>query len=422
LADGSNVRPQLIFLDDAQTSRTAADPQQTENLIQNIERDLIPLMQGSKRSNMIFCGTVIEQNDIVSQFIADKRFAYRFIAKSVEKMPSNLNAWEDWVEDYKTNGKESALQYYRENEKKLLEGAVWNEVSYHRERFTSALQALMFEYFTTPEAFYSERQNSPLERRLVGSEEISDNIIEIEENNSTFYCGIDIHDDILFFSIISLQDNNPFLYAAGVFPHQNIKAAKSDMTAYRVMPKYKVLPLEKQLKAALTDLIMVLNERYNPKMILIDGRYQARVIEEVSESYNNVYRTLGVSTNTNSGLGYFKKKAGDEIGNLWALKRVRGMKKRSIYLDTNEIKGTIVYAGFNHVPDIDRLVIQSIRMSEAGKRVEKPTGKGWQWKEVGVYENHFLDSFVYALGGSIIAQESKTEFNKIDYAQLNKIK
>ena len=164
----STLRPDLILLDDLQTSEIAANPIAVEKLWEVILKDVYP-MAGKKRLSIIQTATAILPEDLVAKVRADKTWTTT-IFPAVISFPVNQKLWDEYFkmwdeeclqEGISTDKHKGSLDFYREHFDEMNEGAeVFNPNRFSKEDgHLSAIQKMMeLKHMLGEAAFMAEYQ------------------------------------------------------------------------------------------------------------------------------------------------------------------------------------------------------------------------------------------------------------------------
>ena len=168
-ADGTNIRPDFVLIDDPQTRESAESVEQCKKRMRTINGDILGLSgPGVKISAFMTC-TVIRPGDVADQILdPEQNPAWKGRRrKLLISFPTNVDLWnqyrEIWRESLRINEDISdATEFYREHREEMDAGA---EVSWP-ERYEpdeiSGIQYAMNIYIRDKETFYAEYQNEPM--------------------------------------------------------------------------------------------------------------------------------------------------------------------------------------------------------------------------------------------------------------------
>jgi hypothetical protein len=190
--DGTQQRPDFVFLDDCQTDESSRSPVQVAKRLSIIKKNILRLGGHGKRIAVFMAGTVIEHDDLIDQLLDAKRnpswqgeriaMVKKWPIGKLKDASGNEEVVHDklWLSDYKrlretydpdTLGDQQrahrdATEFYRLNRDKMDEGAAVAWEHCYAEGELSALQhAYNILIDDGPDVFASECQNRPLEVR-----------------------------------------------------------------------------------------------------------------------------------------------------------------------------------------------------------------------------------------------------------------
>lgn len=170
-ADGDQLRPDLVLLDDPQTDQSARTPSQVDKRKRLITQAILGLAGPGKKIAALMPCTVIQEGDMADQML-DRNTHPEWHGRRTAmllSMPSDsaMKLWEKYEEIKKVSLREErgisdATEFYRQNRIAMDDGAKasWDERYNHDE--ISAIQHAMNLYLTDKGSFYSEYQNAPI--------------------------------------------------------------------------------------------------------------------------------------------------------------------------------------------------------------------------------------------------------------------
>ncbi len=177
-ADGTQQRPDFVFIDDPQTDESARSPLQIEKRIDTIKRAILQLGGHRKKIAVLMCGTIIARDDLMHQFVDSKRNP----SWQSDRVPM-VRKWSDahakWMGEYQDlrtlydkdlpgdqqRAHRAATEFYRVNREAMDAGCEVSWAScYDPERELSAIQHAYNALIDDGEdVFASEYQNDPKE-------------------------------------------------------------------------------------------------------------------------------------------------------------------------------------------------------------------------------------------------------------------
>ena len=447
-ADGTNIRPDFVLIDDPQTRESAESIEQCKKRMRTISGDVLGLSgPGVKISAFMTC-TVIRPGDVADQILDnDTNPAWKGRRrKLLISFPKNTELWnqyrEIWRESLRMNEDISdATEFYKAHQQEMDEGA---EVSW-AERFEpdeiSGIQYAMNIYIRDKETFYSEFQNEPMpddngDADRITAHQIWDRLnnrprgeVPLKADIVTMF--IDVQKNLLYWMVTAwAPDFTGWIIDYGAFPdqkrrHFNLKNANPTYSS-----RYPGSGLEGAIYSALKDLCGDLLSRawrredgaeLHIERAYIDsgwGRSTDAVFQFCRES---VYSAIllpskgqGI-TAAQRPFSEYRRNQGDKIGFNWMIPNVR--KKRSIrYIlyDTNFWKSFYRERLLTAPGDPGSLTIygsdeeyhRNLAEQLSSEISEPTTGRGRRvdvWKALPGRDNHWLDCLV----GNMVAASEK---------------
>jgi len=168
-SDGTNVRPDLVIVDDPQTDASAKSDNQCTTRARIVAGAILGLAGPGKKIAAIMPCTVVRRGDMADQ-VLDRKLHFEWQGERTKlcyKFPDNEKLWEEYWEIRRQsmiNGGDGseATDFYRKHRKEMDAGAeaAWPE------RFEpgeiSAVQNIMNLRLSNEVAFFAEYQNEPL--------------------------------------------------------------------------------------------------------------------------------------------------------------------------------------------------------------------------------------------------------------------
>ncbi|MEA1950732.1 MAG: terminase gpA endonuclease subunit [Planctomycetota bacterium] len=168
-ADGRVVRPQLVMVDDPQTTESAWSPSQSHRREAILAGDVLGMAGPGKKIAGLMACTVIRPDDMADRLLDREKHPewQGERTKMVYAFPSNEKLWARYAEirgdSLRNDGDGSvATDFYRENRAAMDEGSrvAWPER--HNSDELSALQHAMNLRLRDEGAFFAEYQNEPI--------------------------------------------------------------------------------------------------------------------------------------------------------------------------------------------------------------------------------------------------------------------
>ena len=446
-ADGTNIRPDFVLIDDPQTRESAESPEQCKKRLRTINGDILGLAGPQVKISCFMTCTVIRPGDVADQILdREKNPIWKGRRrKLLVSFPTNMELWiqyrEIWAESLRTNEDISdATEFYRAHQEEMDKGA---EVSWPQRYMPgeiSGIQYAMNQYFQNKETFYSEFQNEPVPDDDSDSDKITVQQVWDKMNNRprgeiptgadhvTMF--IDVQKNLLYWMVCAWADNfTGWIVDYGAFPdqkHRNFTLKNANPTYSSLYPN---TGFEGSIYAALRDLTGDLLSRawrredgaeLHVERALIDsgwGRSTDVIFQFCRESQFAaiLFPSKGQGiTAAQRPFTEYRRNQGDRIGFNWMIPNVR--KKRSIrYIlyDTNFWKSFYRERLFTAKGDPGSLTVYGSDeehhrnlAEQLSSEISEPTsGRGRRvdiWKLLPGRDNHWLDCIV---GNQVAASE-----------------
>jgi hypothetical protein len=236
-ADGRVVRPQLVMVDDPQTTESAWSPSQSQRREAILAGDVLGMAGPGKKIAGLMACTVIRPADMADNILdRDKHPEWQGErTKMVYRFPSNEKLWAKYAElradSLRNDGDGSeATEFYRANREAMDEGAViaWPE-RFHEDEI-SAIQHAMNLRLRDEAAFFAEYQNEPIVEtegeEMLSAEEIAAKTngyargaLPIGCNHLTMF--IDVQQKALFWMLCGFEEDfTGYVLDYGTWPDQ----------------------------------------------------------------------------------------------------------------------------------------------------------------------------------------------------------
>ncbi len=238
-ADGQVVRPQLVLVDDPQTTESAWSPSQSQRREAILAGDVLGMAGPGKKIAGLMACTVIRPGDMADNILdRDKhpewqgertKMVYAFPAPVTDKL------WAKYAEiradSLRNDGDGSqATEFYRDNRETMDTGSIVAWPQRYNEDELSALQHAMNLRLRDEAAFFAEYQNEPI-IESVGEEMLTAdaiatktnghprNIIPLGCNHLTMF--IDVQQKVLFWMLCGWEENfTGYIVDYGTWPDQ----------------------------------------------------------------------------------------------------------------------------------------------------------------------------------------------------------
>ena len=447
-ADGTNIRPDFVLIDDPQTRESAESVEQCKKRMRTISGDILGLSgPGVKISAFMTC-TVIRPGDVADQVLdPEQNPAWKGRRRKLMiKFPTNTELWnryrEIWRESLRINEDISdATEFYREHREEMDAGA---EVSWP-ERYEpdeiSGIQYAMNIYIRDKETFYAEYQNEPMPDDTGDADRITCRQIWDRMNNrprgevpikadlTTLF--IDVQKNLLYWMVCAwAEDFTGWIIDYGAFPDQRRRNFSLKNANPTYSSRYPGSGLEGAIYAALKDLCGDLLSRpwrredgaeLHIERAYIDsgwGRSTDAVFQFCRESQFAAIllpsKGQGI-TAAQRPFSEYRRNQGDKIGFNWMIPNVR--KKRTIryvLYDTNFWKSFYRERLLTAQGDPGSLTVygndeehhRNLAEQLSSEISEPTTGRGRRvdvWKALPGRDNHWLDCLV----GNYVAANEK---------------
>ena len=439
--DGVNVRPSLVIIDDPQDDESAHSEKQIKVRVRVLSRDILGLAGPGKKIAGVMPCTVIAPDDMADQILDQEKHPEwnGERCKMVYEFPKNEELWEKyaeiWAESLRIHHDiREATEFYRKNRAAMDEGAhiAWPE-RYEPDEL-SAVQNAMNLKIKDAGAFFAEYQNEPQsddenEAEQLKADDVATKLngyklgaVPVECNTVTMF--IDIHEKLLFWSIIAWSDTfTGYILDYGTFPDQKKQDFTLSDARYTLGGMFPEMGREDAIYKALDELTKwhMMREfirddgaRLQIARCLIDANWgqTTDVIYQFcrqSEFAVRLYPSHGKGiTASGKPMTEYRRKPGERLGLNWYIPTIKGKKRviRYVMFDANWWKsfiaqrfktgmgavGCLSFWGRNsarHKLIAAHICAEGWNATEGnGRRVEE-----WKMKP-GASDNHWLDCIV----------------------------
>ncbi len=222
-ADGKVVRPQLVMVDDPQTTESAWSPSQSQRREAILAGDVLGMSGPGKKIAGLMACTVIRPADMADNVLDREKHPewQGERTKMVYAFPSNESLWAKYAElradSFRNDGDGSeGTDFYRANQGEMDAGAIIAWPQRFNEDELSALQHAMNLKLRDEAAFFAEYQNEPIVEtigeEMLAAEQIAGKlngyragVIPIGCNHLTMF--IDVQQKVLFWMLVAWEDN-----------------------------------------------------------------------------------------------------------------------------------------------------------------------------------------------------------------------
>jgi phage terminase large subunit GpA len=283
-AEDSSMRPDLALIDDVQTRTSARSFEMTNSREMLIEGDVMQLAGPDVKMAGVMLCTCIYPADLSDRHLdRDKHPEWRGERyKAIYRMPEKMNLWEQYwelrAEDLRGGGDGSAgSRFYVANRGEMDAGShmAWDGF---RKGEISALQAAMNVFFSTPEVFFAEWQNTPKMPSLGDSDvrqlteaDLSAKLDRrkrglVQSHASTLTAFVDVHDEILFYGLCAWDQHfGGALVDYGAFPPQRLMTFTSGEPSVKLSEVFPGIERKAAIYAGLCQIFTLLFGRAYPQ-------------------------------------------------------------------------------------------------------------------------------------------------------------
>lgn len=446
-ADGSDLRPDMVLVDDPQTDESANSPEQNRKRLRVLSGAILGLSGPGKKISGVMPCTVIRPGDMADEILnRDKHPEWNGERlRLLHSFPDNMELWNRYreiqVDSFRRYGdNRDATEFYRDHQTEMDAGAV----SSWPERFEpdelSGIQYAMNLYFRDRETFYAEYQNEPLPDDAEDVDKLTVNDVwdrlnhrkrgEVPKQATTITMFIDVQKNLLYYMVCAFSENfTGWIIDYGAFPDQR----RRYFTLAEANPTYQLLYPGAGLEGAIQSAIRDLTDDYLTRdWIREDGvplRIERCLIDSGwGRSTEAVYRACRESVHAGTllpskGIGItaaqrpmteYRKNQGDKIGLNWMIPSARRKQvSRRIDYDTNFFKSFFrerllttpgdpgSFTVFGSDEEQHRMLAEQLTSETS----EPTSGRGRRvdiWSLIPGRENHLLDC---AVGCMVAASE-----------------
>jgi len=222
-ADGQVVRPQLVMVDDPQTTESAWSPSQSQRREAILAGDVLGMAGPGKKIAGLMACTVIRPADMADQILDREKHPewQGERTKMVYAFPSSEKLWAKYAElradSLRNDGDGSeATEFYRANRDAMDKGAVIAWPQRFNEDEVSAIQHAMNLRYRDEAAFFAEYQNEPIVEaigeEMLTAEQIAAKLngyrageIPLGCNHLTMF--VDVQQKVLFWMLCAWEEN-----------------------------------------------------------------------------------------------------------------------------------------------------------------------------------------------------------------------
>ena len=236
-SDGRVVRPQLVMVDDPQTTESAWSPSQSQRREAILAGDVLGMAGPGKKISGLMACTVIRPGDMADNILDRQKHPewQGERTKMVYAFPTNEKLWAQYAEiradSLRNDGDGSeATEFYRQNREAMDASAIVAWPERHNNDELSAIQHAMNLRFRDEAAFFAEYQNEPIVEAegedMLNADEIASklngynrSIIPVSCNLLTLF--IDVQQKALFWMLCGWEgDFTGYIVDYGTWPDQ----------------------------------------------------------------------------------------------------------------------------------------------------------------------------------------------------------
>jgi hypothetical protein len=245
-ADGKQLRPDFVIVDDPQTRESARSPVQCQSRLEILLKSVMKLAGHTTSIACVVNATVIEQGDMVDQLLDQGKHP----AWQGERIPM-VRAWATkhddlWLDRYATLRKtfasdivgdqarahREANEFYLANRKAMDDGCLVSWYScFDPERECSAIQHAYNAYLDDgPDVFASEFQQQPINRDTgsigITADDIRQRVVNVPRwvvpgGLDTLTCFVDVQKELLYWAVLAWGHQfRGHVVAYGTYPDQ----------------------------------------------------------------------------------------------------------------------------------------------------------------------------------------------------------
>lgn len=151
-------RPDLVILDDLENDENVRSPTQRDKLESWLTKTVLKLGAADDSLDLFYIGTLLHYDSVLARTLKNpwwKTFTFRALLQ----WPDRMDLWEQWEDQFRTQGEEAADRFYAQRRGEMDAGA---RVSWPAQRPLLALMKIRAR--DGHAAFDAELQNDPVDR------------------------------------------------------------------------------------------------------------------------------------------------------------------------------------------------------------------------------------------------------------------
>ena len=236
-ADGQVVRPQLVMVDDPQTTESAWSPSQSQRREAILAGDVLGMAGPGKKISGLMACTVIRPGDMADNILdRDKHPEWQGErTKMVYAFPTDEKLWAQYAEiraDSLRNGGDGseATELYRQSREAMDAGSVVAWPERHNDDELSAIQHAMNLRLRDEAAFFAEYQNEPIVEAegqdMLTADEIAQKVSGLQRGVVGLNCQwltmfVDVQQKALFWMVAAWEEDfTGYVIDYGTWPEQ----------------------------------------------------------------------------------------------------------------------------------------------------------------------------------------------------------
>jgi len=479
MADGRNIRPSFIIIDDPQDDEIASNRAQVDKALKTMKKSILQSGGHDKPLAAVVNATRICRGDLTERLIDDP--AWQTACIPMVKSWADKDAHEnDWLKTYRDlrytynpdidgDKRQAALratEYYRQNRERMDSGCV---VSWEHCFDSEEISAIQHAYNRLidygEDVFASEYQQQPLDDTentdKLKPEDVMSRLNgykrgDVPRDAQRVTCMIDMHGagKVLWWCAVAVKDGfTGYVIDYGAWPPQGKAYINADRPQVTLQDRYPGVGPEAAVQAGLQDIAGQLLKRSWPvsgggavqtELLLCDAGWKPEIAAAVKMALGAGNMDLSRGRGIGAGeapLSAWKREPGDQVGHYWRISRPKsGRDVRYTWFDSNYWK-SFVHDRFLTAPgdsgaftlwgqseETHRMFADHVAASERGELTIKPKGKAIEWKKLPGTDNHLLDCLVgccvaacrcgLMLTGQATQQKSRKRYSQSD---LNKL-
>lgn len=372
---GRPFRPDLVILDDPQTSGSAKSPAQTHDRERIVLGDVLGLAGPKTKIAAVMPCTVIYPKDLAARFL-DREARPEWQGERTKMLlsfPANLALWDEYREIQNASLRDGgtgaeATEFYRANRAAMDEGAVASWPERFNDDEISAVQSAMNWFLRDRRAFMAEGQNEPEpEGGAAGAKELRADLVaarlsgvpraaaprEAVRVTAFIDCGKGLH----WYAVAAWDAKfGGSVIDYGSWPKQARTVFLADDPRPAMAELYPERSETQVLYAGLTDLAQhvlgrvyyrdTTGEELRVERLLVDAGWQSQTVYQWCRETPHagvIHPSKGIArTTTSRGVSEWKPRPGERSGHHWRLTTTETGRGRMVQFDPDSWK-TFLY-------------------------------------------------------------------------------